>query len=293
MHKIIISASYRTDIPAHHAAWFKQRLAAGFCDVANPYGGPDATVPLGPDRVAGFVFWTRNIAPFEAALAAVRAQGSPFVVHVTVTGYPRALERGVIDAETAVDQIWALSRRHGRRGVVWRYDPIVLTSLTPPAWHRRNFAALARALGGACDEVVVSFVQIYRKTRRNLTAAAAREGFDWRDADGGVDWAEKRALLATLTAIAAENGLRLTVCSQPEAGGAPARCIDAARLSDVAGAPITAAQHGNRPGCACHRARDIGAYDSCVQGCVYCYAVTAPRRAAVRLRQHDPAAQKL
>src|ERR1019366_4482751 len=58
-------------------------------------------------------------------------------------------------------------------------------------------------------------------------------------------------------------------------GGAvrEARCIDTARLSAVGGAPVRAAQKGNRPECACFEARDIGEYDTCPHGCVYCYAV--------------------
>ena len=36
---MIISASYRTDIPAFYGDWFRARLRAGFCRVANPYSG--------------------------------------------------------------------------------------------------------------------------------------------------------------------------------------------------------------------------------------------------------------
>ncbi|MDE0797469.1 MAG: DUF1848 family protein, partial [Alphaproteobacteria bacterium] len=31
---MIISASYRTDVPAFHADWFRARLADGVCEVA-------------------------------------------------------------------------------------------------------------------------------------------------------------------------------------------------------------------------------------------------------------------
>ena len=85
--------------------------------------------------------------------------------------------------------------------------------------------------------------------------------------------------------------MRATVCAQPElAAGAAgeARCIDAGRLGDVAGAAIAARRKGNRPGCACDEARDIGAYDSCPHGCIYCYAVASPRAAKRRHARHDP-----
>lgn len=285
---MIVSASYRTDIPAFYARWFLNRLDAGFARVANPYGGPPSLVDLTPAAVDGFVFWTRNLAPFGAALDAVSACHIPFVAQVTVTAYPRALERSVVGWEEAVAQMRRVRERWGPHAAVWRYDPIVLSSLTPPDWHRDTFARLARALRGVTDEVTTSFLQPYRKTIRNLDAAARDAGFSWHDPEGG----EKRTLLTDLAGVAAENGMALTICTQPElAGGpgvAPARCVDATRLSDVAGAPIRSRQKGNRPGCLCAESRDIGAYDSCPHGCVYCYAVSSRPAAQARFQAHDP-----
>ena len=104
------------------------------------------------------------------------------------------------------------------------------------------------------------------------------------------------ALLARLAGIASNEGLRATLCAQPgllALGLEPARCIDAARLSDIAGRPISARPRGNRPGCLCAEARDIGAYDSCAQGCVYCYAVADQGRAGDCIQAADMAAPRL
>jgi hypothetical protein len=289
---VIVSASYRTDIPAFYGRWFVNRLAAGGCRVVNPWGGQIYEVPLDGDSVDGFVFWTRNAAPFGEGFAAVRRMARPFIVQFTVTGYPRALEPSVPDGDAAIAQIRDLARCYGLRATVWRYDPVVISSLTPPAFHRRNFAALCAALRGAVDEVVVSFAHIYRKTRRNMDRAAREHGFTWRDPEAG----EKAALCGELAAIAAEAGMALRVCAQPEflgPGAAPARCIDADRLSDVAGYAIKAPRQGNRPGCLCHRSRDIGAYDTCPQGCVYCYAVSDQKLAVTNRRRHDPGGELL
>jgi len=288
---MIVSASYRTDIPALYGEWFMNRLAVGHTLVANPYGGKPYRVSLRPGDVDGFVFWTRNIGPLADRLPEVAAV-APFMVQFTVTGYPRALEPGVIDAGAAAAQIHGLARAWGPRAAVWRYDPVVITDLTDPAWHRRNFAALAGVLDGAVDEAVISFAQLYAKTRRNLDAAARAHGFAWRDPGEG----EKRALAGELAAIAAAHGMRLTVCSQPDYAvddAEPARCIDAARLSDVAGHAIAARVKGNRPDCLCHESRDIGVYDSCPQGCVYCYAVSSRAAAKRFLAAHDPTAESL
>ncbi|MFQ5775967.1 MAG: DUF1848 domain-containing protein [Kiloniellaceae bacterium] len=284
---MIVSASYRTDVPAFYAEWFRRRLDEGSCRVVNPYGGQPYEVPLTGPAVDGFVFWTRNIGPFRDTLAEVAARGLPFVVQYTVTGYPRALETSVSNAERSIALIRDLAGAYGPRAVVWRYDPLLATSLTPPAWHRRTFARLARALAGAVDEVVFSFAQIYEKTRANLSRAALRHGFTWDDPPDEA----KRALLSELAGLAADFGLTPTLCAQPHLlapGLEPARCIDAARLAEAAGHPIAARTKGNRPGCLCAESRDIGAYDTCPHGCVYCYAVRRPDLAKRNHRRHDP-----
>jgi hypothetical protein len=310
---MIISASVRTDIPAFYGSWFLGRLAAGYCEVINPFNKSRSRVDLSISAVSGFVFWTRNSAPFTEGLNVVQSQGQPFVVQFTLTGYPRLLERSVIEAERGVEQMWALRRRFGPHAVVWRYDPIVITSLTPPAWHLETFSRLADALSGVCTEVVVSFLQVYRKTGRNLTRAAREEGFHWWDPERE----EKRALLKILAGIADERGMRFTLCAQPELcaqsgpretgsreaglreeGGMkpeifPARCIDAVRLAEVSGRPLVAREKGNRPGCRCAEARDIGAYESCIHGCVYCYAVGSRSAAQMAQASHDSAAPAL
>ena len=292
---MIISASYRTDIPAFYADWFLSRIAAGEARFRNPFGGGIVTVSLRPEDVDGIVFWTRNFAPLIDRLAPVEERGWPFVVQYTVTGYPRLLEPSVIAAEDAAAQIGHLARRYGPRAAVWRYDPILLSSATGPDWHRATFARLAGMLRGHVDEAVVSFVEPYRKTRRNLDRLAAAGGLEWRLPD--VE--EKAALVLDLAAVARDAGMALTLCTQPAlaecvAGvAAPARCIDASRLGDVAGRPVAAPVKGNRPGCLCAAARDIGAYDTCPHGCAYCYAVADRNRTKAAHAAHDDRAEML
>lgn len=283
---MIVSASYRTDIPAFYADWFLARLREGRCRVANPYGGRPSEVSLRREDADGFVFWTRNARPFAAALREVTEREFPFMVQFTLLGYPRTIDASVIDTGNAVAQIRELARRYGPRAVVWRYDPVVVTSITDVDWHRANFRTIADALAGATDEAVVSFMAPYRKTRRNLDAAAARAGFDWSDPDVRT----KRTLLMDLARIASERSMRLTLCSQPELlteGIEGARCVDAERLSDLAGYRIVGRTKGNRAGCLCTESRDIGAYDTCPHGCAYCYAVRSPVTAKRLYRRHD------
>ncbi|MEC9347403.1 MAG: DUF1848 domain-containing protein [Pseudomonadota bacterium] len=267
---MIVSASYRTDIPAFHAAWFRARLADGEARVRSPYGGRDSVVSLRPGDVDGFVFWTRNAAPFREALREAGAI-APFMLSYTVTGYPGTLERGVPPVDHAVAEIARTVATYGPETVVWRYDPVVWSDLTPPDYHRAQVHRIADRLAGLVDEVVFSAVNLYAKSRRNLARHAPE--LDVHEPDE----AAKRELLAGLGEIVLERGMRPRLCSQPDLLSGPlepARCVDAERLARIGGAPFRARQKGNRPGCACAASRDIGAYDSCAHGCLYCYAVS-------------------
>ncbi len=288
---MIISASYRTDIAAFYADWFSARLDAGFCEVINPYSGKPYRVSLTPEDARAFVFWTRNAGPLMSQLAGLSAARRPFSVSFTIIGYPRQIDQRVIAVEQAIEQVRQLARLHPRC-VVWRYDPILLTDITPTDWHETSFKTISDRLRGLCDEVTTSFATFYQKTERNLKQRLATEKIGWRDPP--VD--EKRQILHRLADIASGNGQRLTICSQPELTSpdiAPARCIDVDRLSEIAGQELKGRTKGNRPGCLCAESRDIGAYDSCPHGCAYCYAVRSRPAALENWRRHDPAAPLL
>lgn len=289
---MIISASYRTDIPAFYGRWFMNRLRAGYCLAINPYNRRTIRISLRRDDVDGFVFWTKNLLPFAGCLPEIRRMGFPFVIQYAINGYPRALERSVIDPERSVDLFRRTADQFGPRTCVWRYDTILITSLTPADFHLRRFEVLAEKLSGSTDEVIISFAQIYAKTRKNLTAAAREHGFTWIDP---ADEAKCR-LAEQLVQIAGARGLRLSICAQKQyvvPGAYPAACVDARRLEQVAGVRIDAKRKGNRPDCGCFESRDIGEYDTCPHGCVYCYGVQNPQLARDRYRRHDPESEYL
>jgi len=284
---MIISASYKTDIPAFYGEWFEKRLKAGYCKVANPYNRRQINrISLLPEGVDGFVFWTKNLGPFMKRLEDVRQFGRPFEVQYTITAYPHELESAVVDKERAIQHMKALAENYGPKVAVWRYDPILFTSLTPTDFHRQNFEELAQALEGTCDEVVISFAQIYKKTQRNLDQAASEFGFTWEDPTDDA----KLDLAADLVKMAKAHGMQLSICSQRRylvPGAKMARCIDARRLSEIGGRPIRAKIKGKRPDCRCYASIDIGEYDTCPHGCVYCYAVRNRDLALRRYKQHD------
>ncbi len=273
----ILSASYRTDIPALYAGWFLERLRAGYAFVRNPYSGKLERVDLTPEAISGIVFWTRNAQPLLPHLSWIRER-YPLYFQFTVTGYPRRLELRVPPPEYTIPQFKRIIEIAGPGSAVWRYDPVLFSELTPPQFHRENFRRLADSLEGLVDEVVVSFAAFYSKTKRNL-AKAGIEAWDPPSA-------QKREFLEELAEMAAGRGISLRVCGQrhletPRVPGA--RCIDPKRLSRLAGYEITAPPKPHRP-CGCADSVDIGAYDTCTLGCIYCYAVSSPQAALRRRR---------
>ena len=291
---MIISASSRTDIPAFYGEWFLNRLNAGYCLSVNPFNGNVYRIGLGYDEVDGFVFWTKNLGPFLPRLAIVKERGFPFIVHYTINAYPCVLEPSVPPARTAVEHVKDVARAYGSRVCVWRYDPIIFTNITNYDFHRANFAQLCSSLAGAVDEVVVSYVSLaYRKTRRNLNRSVRRADFHFKDPEDD----RKRDFLEELALIAGKEGVTLRLCGQPQylSQNVPeAVCIDAKRLSDVAGRRIMGQKPGHRgQQCACDYSRDIGAYDTCLHGCKYCYAVSDPSLSRKVHKGHDPLAEWL
>jgi hypothetical protein len=295
---MIISASYKTDIPTFYGEWFMNRLRAGYCKMVNPYSRQVYRVDLTPESVDGFVFWTKNIGPFLKHLPEVQKIGYPFVVQHTITGYPRELEYRVIDYVHTVEHMRILADSYGPHVAVWRYDPIVISSLTSSDWHRNNFEKLAKSLVGTTDEVVVSFAQIYKKTRRNMDWAASEYGFNWSEHEAMTP-GDVRGLISELAEISRSYGMRLKICSQRAymilGLTEEARCVDAERLERVSGSSIAdrVELRGNRKECGCFASKDIGEYDTCPHGCVYCYAVQQRDLALRRYKAHDPAGEFL
>jgi len=161
-----------------------------------------------------------------------------------------------------------------------------------PQFRQEIYDMYRQELAGLTDEAVISFVNPYRKSRRNLDAASRKYGFDWWEASAS----EAMDLVGEFGRIAAADGMEVTICSQPDflvSSVRAARCIDAERLSRVAGIDIESRQRGNRPGCLCHESRDIGAYDTCPHGCAYCYAVSDRGQAVKRFTRSDPDAEVL
>jgi hypothetical protein len=224
---LIISASRRCDIPRFRFDWFLQRLEAGYVDIVNPFNAAQTRrVSLRPEDVECFVFWTRD----PRSLFAMPDQYA-FYTMITLTGYPEILEPNIPPPEEIIQAMKAMSQKLGRKRVIWRYDPVFLSSLTDAAFHRRNFAELAARLSGVVERVIISIYDEYAGARRRLLALTQGgniEVFPHCDGDGHL-MPELKELAAELVRTASQAGMEMRSCAEEDLsnlGIKPGACID-------------------------------------------------------------------
>jgi len=284
----IISASRRSDIPAFYSRWFLRRLEEGYCDWIHPFTGKLERVSLLPEDCLSIVLWTRNPAPLFPALRDLLSSGHFPCFHFTVTGYPKPLESHCPEMALSLRRLRELAERVGPESVIWRYDPIVVSSQTPLAFHLEQFAAIARGLEGAIRRVYFSFVDRYGKTRQSFERLSRQHGIGFHEPSE----LERKNLVLRLRDAAARHGMTLYACCEDELVGEgveKGRCIDLGWIRRLR--PDVHERLRRRPSreqCGCTESVDIGAYDTCAFGCCYCYATRSREAALARLREHDP-----
>lgn len=259
------------------------RIRAGFVLVRNPVNPRQVSrVSLSQDVVDGIVFWTKNPIPMLDRLDGL--SGYMYCFQSTLNAYGAEVERGIPSKNAQlVDAFRRLSDKIGPERVLWRYDPIFVSGKYTVEYHLRYFEALARRLAGYTEQCTMSFLDVYGNTARNMAPLHAHTPSE-----------QERAMLAAgLAEIAAGYGLRLRSCAEPDSlrryGIEPASCVDARLFEKLLGCRLDAGRDAaQRPHCGCAGSVDIGEYDSCKNGCLYCYATQSPSSAAANARRHDP-----
>lgn len=280
---MIISASRRTDIPAFYGPWFLKRLGEGYVLVRNPVN-PRLVyrVPISAEQTRCIVFWTKNPGSLIGRLDELDSYRIPYYFLFTLTGYGTELERNLPDKRRILRTFLDLAGRLGPERVLWRYDPILFTRDYSPSVHIRLFRQLARELAGSTRRCILSYLTMYNKCRRNLDSVGLVE----------ISPAGKRSLALEIESIASGYDIQLYGCSCPELteAGIPAgKCVDDSLISQITGQEFTGKKdRSQREACGCVESVDIGAYDTCVHHCLYCYANANSRTAQERHSSHDP-----
>ena len=293
---MIISASRRTDIPAFYAEWFVKRVRAGYCTVPNPFNTRQVRrVSLEPGDVDVIVFWTRNPRPLFPYLDELDERGYRYYFQYTLMDNPRPLETKTPPLEAALGTFRELSGRVGTERVIWRYDPLVFSQLTPPEFHRQAYRRIAQALHGCTFRSVISILDVYGKIGKRM-GQMAEQGAGLLPFDGTQAWFGE--LMGDLAAAAGENGMEIVSCAEEldlvAYGIHPGKCVDDEYILEVFGLEVVHDKDpGQRAACGCVVSRDIGMYDSCTFGCQYCYATTSFKRAGRRREEHDPESPSL
>lgn len=277
---MILSASRRTDIPCYYAEWFMRRIREGYALTRNPMNNAQLyRLPLTADIVDCIVFWTKDAQNIMPHLDELDERGYRYYFQFTLTPYGRDIERNLRPKSEIEDTFVKLSRRVGRERVVWRYDPILLNDEIGVDYHKAEFRRMCERLGEHTDTVTVSFVDVYAKLRTPLV----------REPSEG----EVAELAGFVGETAKAFGLRAVACCESDLvryGIERASCIDRERVERVCGCALDlGADKNQRNGCGCCESVDIGAYNTCANGCIYCYANNGFDAAKRRLAAHDPA----
>ncbi|MDR1786863.1 MAG: DUF1848 domain-containing protein [Treponema sp.] len=266
---MVFSASRRTDIPAFFGEWMLQRLREGKAAARNPFNQRQVTVfQFDSASVDCIVFWTKNPAPFIRYLDEIDALGYRYYFQFTLTAYGRDVERN-LDKERLPDTFAALSERIGREKVIWRYDPIFLNDRYSLAFHTEHFEQLLCQLRNYTEKCVVSFID-----RCSFLDAAFKE---LRIRELTDDEMEETARALSGIVRAQAPGLHLAACSEKfnfeKYGIVKNKCVDDELIAKITGRPFAYKKDpSQRNECGCAPSRDLGAYNTCLHNCAYCYA---------------------
>lgn len=285
---MIISASRRTDIPAYYTQWFLNRVRENYVLVRNPMNIHQVSrVSLAPDVVDGIVFWTKDPTPMLSRLDAL--QDYMYYFQFTLTAYGQDIEPAVPDKEgVVIPAFQRLSDTIGPERVIWRYDPIFLSAKYTPDYHIRRFEELAKQLSPYTKQCIISFLDFYRNTAQRMSVAGVR------DFPADVQC----ALAKAFSEIGESYGLKLATCSEEidlsAYGISHAHCIDSSLFERLLNCPLKLGKDKNqRTECGCMESVDIGAYDTCSHGCLYCYATLSEKNVLTNRQKHMPSSPLL
>ncbi|MEA2042786.1 MAG: DUF1848 domain-containing protein, partial [Bacteroidota bacterium] len=226
----------------------------------------------------------------------------------TLNDYDKTLEAKVPPLQNRIDTFKELSRRIGKEKVIWRFDPYTLTPKYSVDELLRKTDNIAKQLKGYTEKLVFSYADIadYRKVAGNM------QTIDYKE----FTTESMHQIAAGLQKLNNNWGLEIATCAEKidlsQYGIKHNKCIDDdlliklfgndRELMKFLGVKIEEANlfsserkiiktknlkdKGQRELCGCIKSKDIGQYNTCPHGCIYCYANTSPQKAAENYKRH-------
>ena len=278
---MIISCSRRTDIPAFYSDWFFNRLREGYVLVRNPMNRNHLRkVSLDPANVDCFVFWTKNPAPMLVYLHLLKDY--QYYFQFTLTPYGEDIEPHLPPKTQIIDTFLRLSNTIGKKRIIWRYDPILLTKSVSIEYHIEHFARLAKILSGYTEKCIISFIDLYRHLQTKLSSISIRPP----------DESEIKILAKKMAEIASAHNIIIETCTEKielaALGIQHGKCIDDRLISELTGMKLKIAKDKHqRELCGCASSVDIGEYNTCSHKCRYCYANSSQKTVEKNLSLHQ------
>jgi len=265
---MIISASRRTDIPAYYSEWFFNRIKEKYAYVRNPMNIRQVSkINLGPELVDCIVFWSKNPKPMVVKIQSNLLSDYHYYFQFTLNPYEQDIEAKLPPKTELIDTFKRLADLIGPQRVIWRYDPVLVNSKYSVAYHIDKFYEFAGILKGYTEKVTFSFIDFYKKIAENIKLLEVTE----------ISAEEKNIIAKNFSEIAKNNNFSIDTCAEDidlsGYGITHARCIDDRLISKIVGHDMLIVKDKNqRLECGCVKSIDIGEYNSCSNGCVYCYA---------------------
>lgn len=288
---MIISASRRTDIPAFYSKWFMNRIREGFLLTKNPFNSKQiSTIDLRPKSLEAVVFWTRNPSPLIPYLDELDKLGYNYYFQFTITGYPKILEKNTPQLNESLETFKKLSSKIGSEKVIWRYDPIIFSNITDLEFHYTNIEKIAKELSCYSNRMIISFVDLYKKTEKNLRKL---------EIDGLIELQEInqtnenfKNICTHISKVAHKYNFEIFSCAESfdlsKFGIKHGKCIDEKLLNELFNLKLNFKKDRNqREECGCMVSKDIGIYNTCIHGCEYCYANVNKSLTQKNFKLHD------
>lgn len=278
---MILNTGNRTDIPAYYSEWFYNRIKDGFVYVRNPYYPNHVQrFTLSPKLVDCMVFCTKNPAPMLPGMEQISSFRQFW--QVTITPYGRDIEPYVPEKNKVMDSLKQLSERFGTEAVSWRYDPIFISEKYTLDFHLETFEKMTEYLSGYVEQCVISFIDLYAKTMRNFPKVRS------------VAENERAIIGENFARIGKAYGMTIRSCCEgrelEKYGINVSGCMTKEVLERAIGATLDmpGRMKRAREECNCLLGNDIGMYNTCGHGCLYCYANYDRRTVEENMRLHNP-----